>query len=545
MGHRTRIAALLALVSLARADLPIHCVHDQVFGTWELQFSESQAQRQMCGYKSPDQNEQHFSGYNFSLASARKVTVDVAPPALLSSRTGESVPGMWSMVYDEGLFFDIGGKKAFAYFHYEPAKNGLGSSEHPGYVSSCDRTRVGWFHEMDPKSGELMFGCFQGRMTRRSNPKISSRGAQYLEPGAPTMVSPTSFVSVKRQVDTPNAPFRFNRSYIQEINSNAASTWTAHPHPELENKISLGDAYRMLGRSRFSKPSGGYDRRSYDVRRVKQQRDVVSPVLLESDSKTETELPASFDWRDMIQDPVALDQGACGSCYSVSTTSMISTRRKIALAKAQGRLTGRFLQHSNRDAGEHKSRIAIDAEDVLSPQDVLNCSPENQGCEGGYPFLVGWEAARFGIARDRDERYRGKDVQGACKAELSRVKAKGFGYVGGHYGAGSNDALMRDIYENGPATVGLDAPSNLFTYRSGVFQCHKTKHEGTNLKDLRPWEATNHAVLVYGWGVEKDQPYWLLKNSWGTFWGENGFFKIPRDDTDACAVLSMPVGVYF
>merc|ERR1711988_846562 len=132
----------------------------------------------------------------------------------------------------------------------------------------------------------------------------------------------------------------------------------------------------------------------------------------------------------------------------------------------------------------------------------------------GYPFLVGFHAARLGIAKNQK----------------------------GHYGAGNNYAMMKDVMEHGPATVGIDAPSGMFAYRRGIFDCkQQVRHEGTNLKDLHQWEATNHAVLLYGWGVEKGQPYWLLKNSWGSYWGENGFFRLKRDGSDACAITSMPV----
>jgi cathepsin C len=92
--------------------------------------------------------------------------------------------------------------------------------------------------------------------------------------------------------------------------------------------------------------------------------------------------------------------------------------------------------------------------------------------------------------------------------------------------------MMKEIYENGPIVAALNATPELYYYSHGIFQSKVKKTEGKDEKGIRPWEYTNHAVVVIGWGVEyvNDDPvkFWILKNSWGNTWGEKGYFKLQK-----------------
>lgn len=92
--------------------------------------------------------------------------------------------------------------------------------------------------------------------------------------------------------------------------------------------------------------------------------------------------------------------------------------------------------------------------------------------------------------------------------------------------------MMREIYENGPIVVALNATPELYYYSNGVFHSEVRKTEGKYEKDVRPWEYTNHAVVGVGWGEEYVNDnlvkYWILKNSWGDTWGDKGYFKMNR-----------------
>lgn len=92
--------------------------------------------------------------------------------------------------------------------------------------------------------------------------------------------------------------------------------------------------------------------------------------------------------------------------------------------------------------------------------------------------------------------------------------------------------MMKEIYENGPIVVAINATPELYYYSKGIFHSDVKKLEGSNEKNVKPWESTNHAIVCVGWGEEivKEETvkYWILKNSWGETWGENGYFKLKK-----------------
>lgn len=76
--------------------------------------------------------------------------------------------------------------------------------------------------------------------------------------------------------------------------------------------------------------------------------------------------------------------------------------------------------------------------------------------------------------------------------------------------------MMQEIYQRGPIACGIAVPSALMNYTGGIFE------DTTGEMDI------DHDISIVGWGVEDGKKYWLIRNSWGTHWGEHGFFKLIR-----------------
>ena len=93
------------------------------------------------------------------------------------------------------------------------------------------------------------------------------------------------------------------------------------------------------------------------------------------------------------------------------------------------------------------------------------------------------------------------------------------------------------LYNNGPVAVSFEVEDDFFHYKGGIYQ-----HTGLKNK-FNPFELTNHAVVAVGWGEENGVPYWIVKNSWGAKWGEEGYFRIIRGQ-DECAIESIAVETF-
>uniref|UniRef100_A0A1I8IVI1 Pept_C1 domain-containing protein n=1 Tax=Macrostomum lignano TaxID=282301 RepID=A0A1I8IVI1_9PLAT len=124
-------------------------------------------------------------------------------------------------------------------------------------------------------------------------------------------------------------------------------------------------------------------------------------------------LPDSWDWRQVngqsYVSPVR-NQASCGSCYSFSSTGMLEARLKI--------LTRNSVNYT------------------LSEQDVVECSPYSQGCDGGFPYLIaGKYAEDYGMALEECNPYKGQDGVCRTKQPCRRLFATNYQYVGGYYGA--------------------------------------------------------------------------------------------------------------
>ncbi|OXA62896.1 Counting factor associated protein D [Folsomia candida] len=222
-----------------------------------------------------------------------------------------------------------------------------------------------------------------------------------------------------------------------------------------------------------------------------------SPSYDKSDAK---DLPPSFDWRLYgAVTPVKGDQSVCGSCWSFGTIGTIEGANFLK--------TGTLVR--------------------LSQQALVDCSWGfgNNGCDGGEDFRsYQWIMKHGGVpSEDSYGPYLGIDAY--CHVQNSTMAAKITGYV--NVTSGDSNALKFSMLKNGPISVGIDAShKTLSFYANGVYYDPQCKN---GVDDL------DHAVLLTGYGTINGQDYWLIKNSWSTYWGNDGYVLMSQKDNN-CGV---------
>lgn len=470
-----------------------------LFGDWSFSIQESNLPTyKECGHG------QVTSTVNFKLTDDHKVI----------DQHGNQ--GTWTTIYDEGFEIRINGLKYFAFFKYtsDPNMHGLFK-----YRSYCHRTMPGSFHTDDRSK----WGCFiaQKSVAPDQLSSVSADGKHnwHLCSEPQTDCSPIDGSRTNlAQVDIEEA------SVLGQVLSHSSRV-LPHDDSQYETEATLVKAINDLG---LSWTAAEYP--EFEGKRFHEMRSLLGSAKLQPAAIANIQedlavsaagLPHSFDWRDVngvnyLNE--ASNQGACGSCFAVSSADMIQTRLAI---KTKNQLRKR-----------------------LSVQDILECDVYAQACDGGFPYLVAKFASDFGIGSESDKPYAPHNLKKCDPAayvnDKSRTRVSGYRYIGGYYGGNKEhitSAMMQEIMTNGPIVVGIEAPSTLFMYRSGVFDDRNL----SNYHSRNSFDPANHAVLCVGWGeTPTGLKYWILKNSWGPHWGENGYFKVPRGQM-YMNVESMPV----
>lgn len=178
----------------------------------------------------------------------------------------------------------------------------------------------------------------------------------------------------------------------------------------------------------------------------------------------------------------ALDQGRCFTCWAMAVSSVVSHR---------------FCRLM-------KKRI------VLHPFHPIYCTPEKRGCNlGGHEHLA-WRYAEYsGLVRATS----GKNLSCDVPKNTRRYKIQ-YGSVKTFVG---EDEIREEILKNGPVTGLIYLTEDLYSYGGGVYEN----------RNVAVYDQL-HAVEIIGWGNDFGTPYWLVQNSFGNDWGENGTMKILR-----------------
>jgi len=209
----------------------------------------------------------------------------------------------------------------------------------------------------------------------------------------------------------------------------------------------------------------------------------------------------SVDWRTKgVVTPVK-NQGGCGSCWAFGTTGAVESAWAISTTTLVS----------------------------LSEQQLVDCAGAfgNMGCRGGLPSQA-FEYIKSvgGINRGADYPYTGRD--GRCNAKPTLFTAKVTGE--NNITEGAENDLFDAVTNGGPVAVAFQVVSDFQSYRSGVYDSTRCKKGPMDV---------NHAVLAVGYGTDasSSKPYWIVKNSWGTGFGMQGYFYMVRNK-NMCGVAT-------
>ncbi|KAL1131618.1 hypothetical protein AAG570_011232, partial [Ranatra chinensis] len=211
--------------------------------------------------------------------------------------------------------------------------------------------------------------------------------------------------------------------------------------------------------------------------------------------------PDNFDWRTKNAISPVKEQGDCGSCWAFTATGSLESHYQIR--------SGRSVS--------------------LSEQYLVDCSRPNGnlGCDGGATTFAFDHIKENGIPTEESYPYTEQD--GSCQ---KRPQMKGFkitGYI--RTESGEEEHMKNALASRGPIAATIDGNHSTFNfYHSGI-------HYQPECKDNSP----THAVLVVGYGTEDGQDYWIVKNSWGPAWGDNGYIKMARNRDNNCGIASNTV----
>jgi C1A family cysteine protease len=228
------------------------------------------------------------------------------------------------------------------------------------------------------------------------------------------------------------------------------------------------------------------------------------------------DLPVSIDWRKKGAVTSVKDQGQCGSCWAFSSTA--ATEGAWAIS------TGELID--------------------LSEQELVDCAIGfnygSHGCsggqmDGGFKFII-----ENGLCSAREYPYTSgiTKTEGSCQSKLCDSVIRFEGMASCSDVLPNDELLLKFAVAQQPVAVAIEADTRYFQFYSGGI-----------LDSVECGTKLDHGVLIVGYGEEDGKKYWLVKNSWSSSWGEDGYVKIARSDSrnndGICGIAMSPSFIKF
>jgi len=225
-------------------------------------------------------------------------------------------------------------------------------------------------------------------------------------------------------------------------------------------------------------------------------------VLNEVEDVDITTLPKSIDWRTKGAVTPVKDQNPCGTCWAFASV--------VTLEGAHFKKTGKLVS--------------------LSEQNLVECIPDKTCSSGGFLTEGIDYAVNNGIDTEESYPYNTTKLIKGEKCDFKKADIGATFTKRVHVAQGSEASLQEAIGTVGPVAVAIDAGLWSFTYyNSGVY------NPGSECSTTR----LNHGVAAVGYGTTEDgQEYYIVKNSWGSDWGEEGYIKIARNQGNTCGIAT-------